>query len=241
MNNTIKDADLEAWRQYKRSKSQFDRSALLKRVDPLIQAQANKWSGPIPRAVLVNELQLLAIKAFDTYEESHGTALSTHLVNSLQPISRQIYKFQNATRLPENLTLRLNSFLQAKEHLVTTNGHSPTLDELHQELGWSKSELGRIDKYHRRDLVESVGGLDDAFYDDSDDASDDVLAAIHFDLNPIEKQLFEHTTGYGNKPKLSNPEIMKRMNLSQAQLSYQKTLLARKVKDLVGRLHPHAR
>ena len=51
---------------------------------------------------------------------------------------------------------------------------------------------------------------------------------------PEEKVLFEYTTGFNGKPKLSNPEIMRKMNLTQAQLSYKKTLLTRKLKRLLG-------
>lgn len=241
INTQIKDEDLRLWKQYKMTKSLFDRSAILKRLDPIIQSQVNKWAGPIPREVLENEAKLLAIKALDTYDENKGATLSTHIVNSLQPISRLVYSHQNATRLPENLTLKLNSYLKAKDFLTTVNGHSPTLDELHQELGWSKKELNRIDMYHRKDLVESVGGMDESFYSNADDAADDVLTTIYMELTPQERELAGYSTGYWGMPKLNNTDIMKRMHISQAQLSYQKSLLKKKIQDLVKRIDPSAR
>jgi DNA-directed RNA polymerase specialized sigma subunit len=235
-NTSFKDEDLRLWKQYKQSKSPADRATLLKRLDPVIQSQVNKWAGPVPREVLLNEAKLLAIKGIDSYDENKGTALTTHVINAIQPISRLVYSHQNAARLPENLTLKLNSYLQAKDHLTTVNGYSPTLDEMHQELGWHKGELRRIDQYQRKDLVESVGGLNDDFFGNDTDEGEDVLSVIYFDLTPTEKKLFEYTTGYGGKPKLSNPTIMGELNWTQAQLSYQKTLLTNKIKSMLSRI-----
>ncbi len=224
-----KKKDIELWNNYKTFKRPEDRAALLKQFDPVIKSQVNKWAGPVPKNVLTNEAKLLALKAFDSYDPKRGAALSSHLVNNLAPISRVVYTHQNTARLPENITLRLRAYTHAKDHLTTLYGRDPTVDELHQELGWSVNELNRIENYNAKDLVESVGGLNDSFYSNEEDDDADLLSSIYFDLTPMEKQLFEYTTGFNGKPKLSNPEIMKKMGLTQSQLSYQKTLLTQKI------------
>jgi len=91
LNTKFKDEDLALWEQYKRTKSSVDRANLLRRFDPVIQSQVNKWAGPVPRDVLVNEAKLLAVKAFDSYDPSKGAALATHVTNNLAPISRIVY------------------------------------------------------------------------------------------------------------------------------------------------------
>lgn len=245
INSAYKEKDLELWRRYKRHKSPETRSALLQRFDRVIQNQVNRWSGPVPREVLLAEAKLLAVKAFDSYSEDKGAALATHVTNNLAPLSRVVYTHQNTARLPENVTLKVQAYKNAVDHLTHNTGRHPTADELHQELGWSVPEINRVNDYMRRDLTESVGGLSDSFFSSEEDEDDNLLAAIYFDLLPGEKVLFEHTTGYNGARILNNTELMQKLGITQAQLSYKKSLLRNKIQSLTrrhdsaGRIHIH--
>lgn len=233
-NLSFKDADLELWRKYKATKSKEALSELLKRMDPVIQSTVNKWTGSISRQAILNEAKILAVKAFDSYDPNKGTALATHVVSNLSPISRTVYTYQNVARIPENITLRLHGYNTAVETLKATHGREPTTDELHQELGWSAPEINRLRTYQRADLVESGPAVrGDAFYSTNDDSDEDLLSAIYFDLLPDEKRLFEMVTGYGGHRQLANPEIMSALGISQAQLSYKKTLLQNKINNFL--------
>jgi DNA-directed RNA polymerase specialized sigma subunit len=232
---SLKDQDMEAWRKYKQTKSTQDRNALLSRFSGAINSQVNKWAGPVPREVLTNQAKILAIKSFDTYQENMGTALATHVINNLAPISRTVYTYQNTARLPENLTLKMHSFQAANEHLASMLGRDATTDELRDELGWTGSEINRIKDYNRKDLVESVGNINDGFFSTEEDADEALLAALYYDMLPNEKRLFELTTGYNGVRKRSSPEIMKELNISQAQLSYQKTQMKNKIQNYMNR------
>lgn len=226
-----KDLDIQQWRLYKDTNSLQERDKLYSRMKPLVMKQVNKWAGPVPKDVLTNTAKLLAYKSFDSYDPTKGTALSTHVTNNLAPISRVVYSHQNTARLPENLTLKVHSYNAAKDHLTTVNGYEPSTTELHQELGWNKKELDRLETYMRRDLVESEGGLSDSFYGNMDDSDEDLLAALHMDLLPDEKIFFEYITGYNGKPKLNNTQIMAKLKINQAQLSYKKNLLTKKIQQ----------
>lgn len=227
-----KKKDIELWNNYKATNKPEDRAKLLRQFEPIIFKQVNKWSGVVPNSVLTNEAKLLALKAFDTYDPKKGTQLSSHVVNNLAPISRVVYSHQNTARLPENITLKIRSYNQAVDHLTTVYGREPTTDELHQELGWPVNELNRIQNYMTKDLVESKGGLNDKFYSNDEDEDADLLNALYFDLTPQEKQIMEYRAGFNGKPKLSNPEIMKKLGLNQSQFSYKLTLLTNKIQRL---------
>ena len=229
----VKLEDLATWKLFNTTGKTVHRNKLLKRMSPLINKQVSKWKGSIPISVLKNEARVLTIKAFSSYDPNKGTALATHVVNNLAPLSRIVYTHQNVARLPENITLKVQAFQQAKEYLSSISGREPTSDELHQELGWSMAEINRVSKSGVRDLVESVGGVHSSFYSNQEDSEADLLAALYFDLSPSEKRLFEMTTGYNNHKKLSNPEIMKKLNQSQAQLSYNKTTLTKKLSNFM--------
>lgn len=227
------DKDIAAWKAWSTSKAPADRDKLYRRFEPIINNQVNRWSGPVPRQALYNKAKVLAAGAFNTYDPSRNIKLSTHVTNALQPLSRMVYTHQNAVRLPENLAQRVGAYNTAVERLSVIQGQEPSVAELHTELGWPVSEINRIKNYIRKDLVESVGGLNESFYDSTEDAEMDTLNAIWIDLSPEERRLFEYTTGFNGVRKLSNPEIMQRMGLTQAQLSYKKSLLKDKIKKML--------
>lgn len=229
---TAKQKDLALWGQYKKTGQPGDRDKLLAHLEPLVQRQAAKWAGNVPKNTLVTQARLLTAKGIDSYDPNKGTALSTHVVNSMAPLSRTVYTYQNTARIPEHITLKLNAYHTAKDHLVTTLGRDPNAEELHQELGWDVNELNRMENYARKDLVESVGGLDDKFHTGNGTTEDDILATLYFSLTPDEKELFEYTTGYNGKPVLDNTKLQEKLGISQAQLSYRKTLLKNKIAQL---------
>lgn len=235
INTHYRDQDLELWRAYRATRLPSSRDALLKRFDGVLQAQANRWAGAVPREVLLNEARLLALKAFDSFDPARGVALATHVVNKLQPISRIVYTYQNTARLPENLSLKVNSYNAAVDHLKSLRGREPTTDELHEELGWPTPEITRLRDYSRRDLVESGPTVNGDFFNTATDDDETILDGIYFELLPDEKRLFEYVTGYNGAPRLGNADLMKRLNLSQAQLSYRKTLLTRKINRIASR------
>lgn len=227
-----KDRDMELWNQYSSTKSKDTKKQLLKQFEPLIYNQVKKWDGIVPRDVLKNEAKVLAANSFDTYNPNKGAALSTHVTNNLAPLSRTVYTYQNTARLPENVTLKMHSFNAANDHLTSVLGREPTTDELKDELGWTGTEINRIKQYNRKDLVESGGAVSGDFYDWSEDSEDDELAAIYFSLMPDEKKFFEDLTGYNGARTLSTKELLDKYNISQAQLSYKKSLLTKKVNKI---------
>lgn len=228
------DDDIRAWREYKKSPTPLNRTNLLKRFDGLIQNQINRWQGPLPRETLEAEAKTLAVKAFDTYNPDVGAQLSTYLTNQLQPLSRLVYTYQNAARMPERIAQRMTSFNQANETLKLTLGRDPTTDELHNELGWTADDINKVRGYNRRDLVESGPAVSDNFFgEDQDDKDDVLLGAIYFELSPDEKQLFELVTGYNGVTPLKNPELAKKLGISIPQLSYRKENLRKHIERLL--------
>lgn len=232
----VKDVDLSLWQEYKRMPNAATRKKLLDQFSGLIAAQVNKWAGPVSRDVLMNEAKILAAKAFDSFNPNAGASLSTHVTNSLLPLSRIVYTYQNTARLPENISMRISAYNSAVEDMKGLYGREPTTDELHNSLGWSSSEISRIRDYSRKNLVESGPAVSGDFFTKSDGIDDDVLlGGIYMELAPDEKQLFELTTGYNRPKALSNAEIMKTLHMSQAQLSYKKRLLRQRLETIMSR------
>lgn len=230
-----KEKDLQLWNEYHATHSPIARDRLLKRMEGLIQTVVNKWSGTLPMDYLKTEASLLAIKAFDTFEPSKGVALSTYVVNNLAPISRLVYTYSNSARVPENIALKMNTYHQAVDHLTTIYGRSPTTDEIHSFTGFNSKEIGKLKTMGKKDLIESGGNITSDFYSNKEDSDADAIFALYSSLTPDEKTLFEYITGFlPHQPKLSNAEIIDKLGITQAQLSYRKTQLTNKIHKLTN-------
>lgn len=227
----LKDKDLELWRQWKRTRSPMDLSALLRQMDGVIQKETNRWSGVLARDVLLTEAERIAKDAFETYDPKAGAALATHLTNYLQKLSRIVYTHQNVGRIPEYQTLKIKQFERAQSELESQLGRAPTAAELATHLVWSVAAVEKMRKELRRESVESrdVKGLP-AF---GRSEADVMVDLVYHDLNPLQKSIFEHTTGYGGAPILAGKDLTAKLKITQGQLSYEKTKIINRVKSLL--------
>lgn len=225
---SVRSRDLELWHEWKRTKSQATLQQLINQLNPLIQSEVNKWSTSLPKAALDGKAKRLAVEALDSYNPNKGVALSTHVVSRLRKLSRTAYTYQNVARIPEHQQLKIHTYNVAQSNLEDKLGRTPTVDELQDELGWSRKHLSDFQRaYKRKEYIESEAhpGVDE-----SDD--DKMVDFLYHDLDPTQKKIFEHTTGYLNAPILNNTQITKKLGISQGQLSYQKRLLINKIKEV---------
>ena len=235
-NATLRGEDELLWQEYRKSPTAENRRRLLDRFAGVINGQVNKWAGPVSRDVLLNEARLLAVRAFDSWNPAGGASLATWLTNQLMPLSRTVYTYQNSARMPESVTQRTAAYNRAVDAMKHTLGREPTTDELHSELGWSAAEINRVRGYNRADLVESGPTVTGSFFARPRDDEDDViLGAVYMELSPQEKQLFECVTGYNGVTPMNNAALMKRFGMSQAQVSYRKAELKKKIEALMQR------
>lgn len=222
--------DKDLWEQWHRTKSPQDLQAVLDQLAPIINREVNRWAGGLARATLETQAKALTVKAIQSYDPKHGAALSTHVVNQLQKLSRLVYTHTQAARLPEHKAVAMTSFSVAHEMLQSDLGRPPSSLELSEHLGWSKARTTEFQKvYGRKELLSSGQHQPSAFAVD-DSKQDPVVDYVYHDMSPEHQRLFEHITGYGGAPILSNPDLMKKFDMTQGQLSYQK----RKLIALVG-------
>ena len=231
-----KDKDIELWEAYKKNPGPMTLQPLMQQVEPLVQSQVNKWAGAIARPVLESKGKRLALEAIKSYDPNAGAALSTHIMNRLQKLSRAVYTHQDAVRVPEYKKLKIHSYMRGQREIMDRMGREPTNDELSDHLGWSPGKLNEVQQTMRPEFIESEDFGGDMFEQQSVWASgsqDGMVDMIYYDMDPIDKIIFEHSTGYSGKPILSNPKIMSKTGLSQGQLSYRKRKIIDKIDSLL--------
>lgn len=228
---TAAERDLELWRRWKKRPTDVHATALLQQVNPLVQKEVNRWSGTLARPVIELEAKRLAMEAMGTYQPTRGAAVGTHVMNRLRKLSRLPYTHQNAARMPEYQTLKFHTHNLAKTALEDKLGRSPTIDELSKELSWPKPYLANFQKSLRQEFIES--GVPAPMFDiDSGEAG--TVDFVYNDLSPTQKELFQYSTGYGGAKVLTNPQIMRKMRMTQGQLSYQKRRLIDHIGNVTG-------
>ena len=216
--NEVKNEDLVLWRKWKGSPTPQNLEALIKQLLPIIKRETSRWGSLVPSYIMENEAKLLAIKACETYNPNAGAALATYVISQLQKLSRTAYKNQSALSVPEQQRLMFNQYNAAQRHLEDLNGKRPTLEETADYLAVKPKKLQfLVENVGRKELIESGEGP--AF---AKDHSEDILDLAFADMTPIQQKIFQMRTGYQNTPiaKDSN-SIMRQLNLTQGQLSYQ--------------------
>jgi len=222
--NPLKTTDTELWRRWKKTKAPDDLQKLLTQMNPILLREVNKWAPSMSRSYLEAEAKRLAVEAFESYDPSYGTALSTHVASRLPKLSRVVYATQNTARLSETKNLLFHVYHTATNELRDRHGREPTNEELADNLGWSPKKLEQFQRQsQRKEFVESED------HPDEEDAEDHLVDYIYHDLTPLQKSIFEYSTGYQGKPKLSGEAMMKKLSITQGQLSYQKTLIVQAV------------
>lgn len=215
--------DVQLWKKWKRSRSDDDLQAVLTQLQPVIQTVVNRWQGTLARPTLETQAKVLTVKALGNYNPSKA-ALNTHVTNQLQKLSRTVYKHSQSARLPEHKAVSMASFNAAYDQLQSELGREPTTSELSDSLGWGFMRTSEFQRAHGRKELLTSGEFNPASFSIGDD-EDPMVGYVYHDMAPKTQQLFEHITGYGGKPVLNNPELMKKFKMTQGQLSYQKRKL----------------
>jgi len=234
--STIKQKDIELWQEWKKTGSQEALQKLMKQMEPVIYKEVQKWSGNIPMNLLEHEAKLLAMKAFKTYDPSKGTALSTHVVNQLKPLSRFVYTHQNVARIPSEVRIgKISNLKNIISEFNARYGRDPNIDELSDLLGISRKELKKFLRELHPDFLESLMlAPSQPMYDPE---TDRLIYDFYNSLSPIEKLVFEHSVGY-HKKRLTIEEIAKKTGLSVYEIRRMREDIGKRLKEYLSKVAP---
>jgi DNA-directed RNA polymerase specialized sigma subunit len=224
--------DIAKWKQWQKDPNSSNLSTLVKQMQPVIYKATQINQGALSPAVIEAEAKIQAVNAFKTYDPKKDVKLSTHLTNYLQKVNRINYKYQDLYKVPEDRRIKYNTFNTAKSDFEDSYGREPSIEELSSRLGWSQREVSRYLRENRQELSQSVPYPSDLGAHDTTDET--IVSYVYNDLSPKDKLVFEYTTGYQGRRKLTNSEIMAKLGLTQGQLSYAKSKISKRIKEARG-------
>ena len=227
-----KEKDLELWNTWNSTKNSSDLTKLFKNMNPLIHHNIKPLKGSISDTVLESEAKLQALKAFNSFDPNKGVQLATHVTNHLKKVNRIVYNNMELLSIPENRRIKFKNFEATETNLEEDLGRPPTINELSDNLGWSKAEVVRHKSENWKELSASNPNVSDIGF--HDDANSTLISYVYNDLAPKYQSVFEMTTGYGGNKEHSNKYIMKKLKMTQGQLSYAKTKIKKNIQKAMG-------
>ncbi len=166
------------------------------------------------------QANLLALQAAERFDPSKGASVRTHINNSLHKLTQVRQERMSALHIPENVHAEKARINDAVEDFKSLYDREPNRQELADRTGLSIKQLARIEKYDPTAPESSFqSDKGDTMTERRTKPNDLWLDYVYFELDPIDKKVFEWSTGYGGVKKISKSEMAKRLKISAPAVS----------------------
>ena len=233
MNNPDYDDDIAKIKDWQKTGNENKLSELIIRYQPIVHSITNRYrtTGVAP-ATLRAKANSQLLKAFKSYDSSKGASPVTHIWNNLQKVQRTATESLQSGHIPEYRNLKKSTFTIVIDNLTDQLGREPSVSEMADELGWSQSEVGRMNNELSGEITASGAEFD--FYGNAvtQEPKDKLLADyLYHELDNKDKIIFEHTFGYGGKKILKNKELAIKLHTNEMAIHRSKNRLADKIRS----------
>lgn len=199
---------------------------------PVVNSVVNKYrSVGVSPSTLRTQATTQLIKAFKSYDPEKGTQPTTHVWNQMQKVQRVATESLTSGHMPEYRNIKRSTFVTVRDNLADRLGYEPSVDEMADELKWSRSEVSRMNAELGGEVTASKAEFD--FYGKSlqmESRDKLLLDYMYHDLRGRDKTIFEYSLGVGGRPKLSNKEIAVRLGTNEMAIHRAKKAMAEKLK-----------
>ena len=226
-----KDAAEAAWTDWKKSPDPAKAGKLLAELKPTIET-ALKSYAPGMEESLRTRARLLALDAAGRFDPAEGAKLSSFVHGSLQKLHRVRADREHLVHIPENVGAERAAIERVSKEIESEFGREPTVEELCDRTGLSKRRLEKVSVYAPT-LSDSAFLSDQGstLYERPRDASSMWVDYVYDELDPVDKKVFEWSTGYGGRQKLKKGEIAQRLKVSAPAVSARISRIAKKLEE----------
>lgn len=197
-------------------------NVLLTALSPTLTSEIHRYPGP--KSLLRGQAKLLAIKAIKSYSPDKGTALKSWVVSQLKPLYRYNHKLRPVAVAELNVR-KAAEIYNITNQLTQELGRIPTDGELSDHIGISSKKLNYIRSQVRPTIFEATpvttNEEDTELSAPVQTVSTIGLAkdVVHSTLDPRQRMVFEHKTGFKGKPILTNKEIALRLGVTPSMVT----------------------
>lgn len=175
---------------------------------------------------------ILTAKAIETYDPDKGAGLKTHVYNNLKRLQRVRAERQAVVRIPENIRLDALQINKFSTEFIDTHGREPAVEEVSDGLGLSKRRIKKASLYgSEQPITKMTGEQGDVLVSTGKSEEDTWTDYVYFDMDPVNKKIFEWTTGYGGTKIIPKKDIAAKLGITSAAVSSRINTIMRKMNE----------
>lgn len=206
-------------------------SEFLKSVEPTISSALRSYA-PGQETSLRTRANIMTLDIANRYKPDKKTHINTFLMNGLKSLQREAHKRQQPIHIPENVSLEQNRLINASKDVMAKKGRPGTVHELADMSGMSVKRIEKVRKYKNpvssSTLLSEKG---DSLFNQQKDPQDVWAEYVYHDLNPIDKKVYEWSTGYGGSKLMSKSDIAKHLKISAPAVSQRVSRIIKKLEE----------
>lgn len=215
--------------QWKTEPTPFNLGKLVNKYSEKMGSEIAKYDvGNLPTPVVKSYGKKFIIDAIKTYDPSKGS-LRNYIATNLQKMHRVNYETSSSLRMSEELQRGLNLYKGAIDNLAAKYNRPPTTEEVADELSWTPSKVARTAKQAYRETLSSKLEFAPATVA----MEDPRLDYIYYDLDPGDKLIFQHRTGYKGAPVMGVSELAKKLKTSPGNISNRAAAIAKQITEVL--------
>ena len=216
-----------AWQDWKMDQNDDKAENLLNMSRPVMQAAIRSYAGGRTDPVIDLESKRLIMDSFRTFDPHRGVKLRTYLLRQLQPLTRVVHARAQELKVPQQAWMDMRNVKRTEEEYLQKFGEPPSIGELADETGLSRTRIQYLKKFRSTGIPESVlrKGSPQEYSAPGVENDDFWVEAVYHSSDPRDQKIYDWKTGSHGEPKLSNKEIAKKLKISESAISQRTTYL----------------
>lgn len=203
----------------------------LKAIEPTVKSALHSYA-PGQEDSLKMRANLMALDVARRYKPDKGTHINSFLMNGLKSLRREAQRKNQPVYIPENVALEQHKLMKASGELMAEKGRPATVAELADRTSMSVKRIAKVRQYKNpvssSTLMSEEG---DSLFNRQKDPQTVWADYIYHDLDPIDKKIYEWSTGYGGSSKLSKGEIAKHLRISAPAVSQRVAKIIKRLEE----------
>lgn len=218
----------EVW---KKAQNPTNASKVLEQLQPDIDASLRTYGGKNAEDFRT-QANLLALEAVESYDPKKEAGLRTHVQNYLHKLTRIRNQRTDVLHIPENVHMERQELQKISDEFQAEYDREPNMQELADRSKFSIKQIKRIRGY-KDTLPETTFTSEegDLMSGKNRTAQQMWLDYVYFELDPIDKKIYEWSTGYGGVDKIPKSEIASRLKISAPAVSKRINKILSKIEE----------
>lgn len=215
--------------EWKKTKDPEKHDKLIHSLDGVVSSALKTYGGN--DNTLKTRAYILTSKAIDNYNPQRDVKLESHVYNNLKRLSRYRNERNTAIHIPENVRADSMHVYRFMDEFRDINNREPTLEEIKDNTGLSYPRINRARQVgSEKNLSQFETEKGDVLVGEKRSYADIWKDYVYYDLDPVDKKIFEWLTGYQDSPIISKKEISEKLSMSPAAVTQRTNKIVKQIR-----------